>query len=544
MNNNKFFLTNFLFEGEVKPLGGDQLIEEIYKDALNWREENQDKYEEAAVDSLKKEKIYQIPIGPSLNLASPDIANGVIFFDALNIKDNNSLLKKASVNFDYQTRKFKPEFLEQYKNTVQKTNMSLLVVFDKLSKNKSSGGSFFTAVSFDIWETSTAKMQIDPIARPGEEIKSTIRHELQHGVQNINSICLAYARKLKDPKITDISSIANIISKQSAKGSYGVGSTVTGLRQGEQAEQSVANYSADPQGDKVMQELFKSFDSKTIAYLGDDFEYTTWKSDTLDQIINNFVKKYAVILNPKIMAINRKEYGNIASKPAVFQIFDPDQRKMARTIINSPARKQLKENLYILSREPTSIADLANLILKDFLESPSLLTGNEQTTYFVETVMLLKPKEFVRNMTIDLVARLKNYAKEIGATMASGAEQSTTQQQRGGRTVASKQIAQQNIQKKQAAEQAAADQQSKKQQTAAQQQQLEQQFRTENDIVPRNPRKHPPEDNFDDSTGQKILEPEQYRQQFQKWLAARQQPVIQTESISLYRLLYNKTIIK
>ena len=59
MNNNKFFLTNFLFEGEVKPLGGDQLIEEIYKDALNWREENQDKYEEAAVKSLIKEKIYQ-----------------------------------------------------------------------------------------------------------------------------------------------------------------------------------------------------------------------------------------------------------------------------------------------------------------------------------------------------------------------------------------------------------------------------------------------------------------------------------------------------
>lgn len=538
MNNNKIFLTNFLFEGEVKPLGGDQLIEEIYKDALNWREENQDKYEEAAVDSLKKEKIYQIPIGPSLNLASPDIANGVVFFDALNIKDNNSLLKKASVNFDYQTRKFKPEFLEQYKNTVQKTNMSLLVVFDKLSKNKSAGGAFYNDVSISAWTPSTAKMQIDPIARHGEQIKSTIRHELQHGVQNINSICLAYARNLKDPKITDISSIAVIESIKSAKGSYGVGSTVTGLRQNK-AEKSVADYSADPQGDKVMQELLKSLDPEDIAYLGDDFEYTTWKSDTLDKIINNFVKKYAGILNKKIMAINAKEMGNVFSKPAVFQTFNPEQRKIAQTMITSPQRKQLKENLNILSREPTSIADLTNLIMKDFLEYPSLLTGKKDTDNFVKTVMSLKPKEFVRNMTIDLVARLKNYAKEIGATMASGAEQSTTQQQRGGRTVASKQIAQQNIQKKQAAEQAAADQQSKKQQTAAQQQQLEQQFRTENDIVPRNPRKHPPEDNFDDSTGQKILEPEQYRQQFQKWLAARQQPVIQTESISLYRLLYN-----
>jgi len=544
MNNNKFFLTNFLFEGEVKPLGGDQLIEEIYKDALNWREENQDKYEEAAVNSLIKEKIYQIPIGPSLNLASSDIASGVIFFDALNIKNNRNLLKSASTGFDYQTRKFKPEFLEQYKNTVQKTNMSLLVVFDKLSKDKSAGGAFYVDVSISVWEQSTSAMRIDPIARPGEEIKSTIRHELQHGAQNINSICLAYARNLKDPKITDISSIAEIKSKQSAKGSYGVGSTVTGLRQGQRAGQSVANYSADPQGDKVMQELLKSFDPEDIAYFGDDFEYTTWKSDTLDQIINNFIKKYDTIINKKIMAINTKETGNVASKPAVFQKFDPDQRKMAKTIINSPTRKQLKENLNILSREPTSIADLANLIMKDFLVSPSFITGIKGTDYFVKTVMSLKPKEFVRNMTIDLAARLKNYAKEIGATMASGAEQSTTQQQRGGRTVASKQIAQQNIQKKQAAEQAAAEQQKQKQQTAAQQQQLEQQFRTENDIVPRNPRKHPPEDNFDDSTGQKILEPEQYRQQFQKWLAARQQPTIQTESISLYILLYNKSIIK
>ena len=542
MNNNKFFLTNFLFEGEVKPLGGDQLIEEIYKDALNWREENQDKYEEAAVKSLIKEKIYQIPIGTSLNLASSDIANGVVLFNALNIKNNRNLLKKASVNFDYQTRKFKPEFLEQYKNTVQETNMSLMVVFDKLSKDKSAGGAFYDAVSISGWAPNTAKMQIDPIARPGEEIKSTIRHELQHGVQNINSICLAYARKLKDPKITDISSIEEeIVSEGSAKGSYGVGSNVTGLKQGQQAEKSVANYSADPQGDKVMQELFKSFSPKAIAYLGDDFEYTTWKSDTLDLIINNFVKKYAPLINKKIMAINTKEAGNIASKPAVFQNFDPDQRKMVQTIINSPTRRQLKEGFdNILSREPTSIADLTNLIMKDFLVDPSLLTGEEQTNYFVKTVMSLKPKEFVRNMTIDLTARLKNYAKEIGATMASGAEQSTTQQQRGGRTEVSKQIAQQNIQKKQAAEQSAADQQSKKQQIAAQQQQTEQQFRTENDIVPRNPRKHPPEDNFDDSTGQKILEPEQYRQQFQKWLAARQQPAIQTESISLYSLLYNK----
>ena len=268
MNNNKFFLTNFLFEGKVKPLGGDQLIEEIYKDALNWREEIQDKYEEAAVNSLRKEKIYQIPIGTSLNLASSDIASGVVFFDALNIKDNNSLLKNASVNFDYQTRKFKPEFLEQYKNTVQKTNMSLLVVFDKLSKDKSAGGAFYVDVSISVWEQSTSAMQIDPIARPGEEIKSTIRHELQHGAQNINSICLAYARNLKDPKITDISSIAEIESKQSAKGSYGVGSTVTGLRQGQRAGQSVANYSADPQGDKVMQELLKSFDPEDIAYFG------------------------------------------------------------------------------------------------------------------------------------------------------------------------------------------------------------------------------------------------------------------------------------
>ena len=541
MNNNKFFLTNFLFEGEVKPLGGDQLIEEIYKDALNWREENQDKYEEAAVKSLIKEKIYQIPIGTSLNLASSDIANGVVLFNALNIKNNRNLLKKASVNFDYQTRKFKPEFLEQYKNTVQETNMSLMVVFDKLSKDKSSGGAFYNSVSISAWTGSTAKMQIDPIARPEEKIKSTIRHELQHGAQNINSICLAYARKLKDSKITDISSIEEIESNESAKGSYGVGSTITGLTQNE-AEKSVAKYSADPQGDKVMQELFKSsaLDPKAVAYLGDDAEYTTWKSDTLDLIINAFVKKYAGILNPKIMAINAKEMGNVFSKPAVFQNFNPEQRKIAQTMITSPQRKQLKENLNILSREPTSIADLTNLIMKDFLVSPSFITGKENTDYFVKTMMSLKPKEFVRNMTIDLTARLKNYAKEIGATMASGAEQSTTQQQRGGRTEVSKQIAQQNIQKKQAAEQSAADQQSKKQQIAAQQQQLEQQFRTENDIVPRNPRKHPPEDNFDDSTGQKILEPEQYRQQFQKWLAARQQPAIQTESISLYSLLYNK----
>ena len=37
-------------------------------------------------------------------------------------------------------------------------------------------------------------------------------------------------------------------------------------------------------------------------------------------------------------------------------------------------------------------------------------------------------------------------------------------------------------------------------------------------MVPRNPRKHPPDINFDEDTGRRIVEPEQYRQQFQQWL--------------------------
>jgi len=56
MTNENFSLLNFLFEGEVKPLGGDQLIEKIYQDALKWAEENKDKYESAAVNSLTEEK--------------------------------------------------------------------------------------------------------------------------------------------------------------------------------------------------------------------------------------------------------------------------------------------------------------------------------------------------------------------------------------------------------------------------------------------------------------------------------------------------------
>jgi len=533
MTNENFSLLNFLFEGEVKPLGGDQLIEKIYQDALKWAEENKDKYESAAVNSLTEEKIYEIPIGQSLNLSSPDIANGFVFFNILNVRNNPAILKNFAKNFDYQTRKFKPEFLDQYKNAAQESNMTLKVIFDKLSDNKTKGGAFFVVVSISQWKSFTAKMQIDPIARPNEKIKITIRHELQHGAQNVNSICLAYARKLKDPKITDISTIQEIGNKDSAKGSYGVGSTVTGLRQGDAAQKSVAKYSADPQGDKVMQELLKSLgnDPEWAAYLGDDFEYTTWKSDILDKIINNFVKKYASIINPKINAINTKELGNLFSNPQAYRTYNPQQRNLAQSYIASPERRQLKENLHILSREPTSISDLASLIMKDFLETPSLLTNETSTDYFVKTMMSLKPKEFVRNMTIDLTQRLKNYANEIGAKQASNAEQSTTQQRGAGRSEVSKQQSQQNIQNQQT-QQILARQQ--KQQTAAQQQQLEQQFRKEMNVVPRNPRKHNPANRFDDDTGQGILEPEQYREQFQQWLDSRKTSNQVNESIKKF----------
>jgi hypothetical protein len=521
----KIKLLHILFEGEVKPFGGNELVEKIYKDAIAWREKNQQNYETMPVetDRLKptqketEEKKYNTTLGQVLNLQSRDILNGAVALNFLNLQ-NSKIPDWAQKSFDLRTRSFTQQFLQNYTNVLNESQLSLTVIFAKLSANKTSMGAFYTNF---FKSDSGFIMQIDPGIEE-TEIKPTIRHELQHGSQNINGMALQYARALKNPKLTDISQLQVIDTKGDAKGAYGVAKAVTGLRQGREAEASAQRFAASKEAssDAGMQEFIASLkqNPKYLAYLGDDFEYTTWKSDILDQVMKT-VRTYESLFLQKLQKININLTGKVLAKPQVYRNLSSDERQSYKPLIQQSIKLQESSGFNFLTRESTSINDLANLLTKDLIENAEALTGNRASAFFVSTIMKLKPREFAKNISIDLTKRLVDYAKEKGLNLAANSDTVTPQQRGLGQQAVSKQQAAQQRAQQQAAQQRA--------QTVAQQQkvasanlqkQKEEAFREQMNMVPRNTRKHAPNDNFDEDTGRRIVEPEQYRQQFQQWL--------------------------
>lgn len=536
----KHSLYNILFEelteGEVNALGGDGLIQLINQDAAAWKEKNQDKYESMPVENNplnpsgdSEEKSYAVPLKLALNLKSKDIQNGAILLLLLNINKQSSLPDRLNQQFNFQTRTFNEQTLSGYLNALNSAKLNVIAIFAKLSDNRSALGAMYGKLYGN-----EMIMKIDPLAKPEENI-STIRHELQHGTQNINSLALAYARALKNPKITNLSQIKRIdIGRDTGGRNYGTGSQLTGLRQHDanSLDAYQQKVSSDPASDEGLKNYITSVKNSNdpeiknqIAYLGDDFEYTTWKSDFLDGIMNNFVERnYNNIFYQKFLDINGQKISANLSKPSEYSKLSPENRKIVQGF--NQDRYSLKENLNVSSRRATSLADLANLIIKDVtvVGQADNLSGVGGADNFINTIMKLKPKEFIKNLATDLTKRLVDYANQKGFSAAAAADTTVAQQRGPGQQSATKQQAALARQQQQAAiqqQQAAIQQQ--KIATANAQAQQEQQFRTEMNIVPRNPRKHHPEDGFDEMTGQQIVDWQQYRQQYQQWLQARQQ---------------------
>lgn len=513
-------LLDLLFEGEVKSFGGDELIEEIYKDAIIWKEKNILNQNEMEIEpnikiATQKEseiKTYEVNLNKVLDFNNKDILIGTLFLMALNLRYGTVLFKIAK--FNPKTKTF--ENIQEFKDILGDKILKLNVLFGNIKKP----GIFLSAFSNKLY------IGINPF-QENAELKMTIRHELQHAAQVINSIALHYAREFKNPKITELSQIKMIDRTPNIKGAYGVGSNITGLLQGVAAEETSRKFiqSKKETPDVEIQNFIEDLknDPKWFAYLADDFEYATWKSDTLDHVMRGLIVNYEDFINGILQRIN----SNLASK---------NTRRPQSQNFQQENKLQETVNPEFLTKEPTSIADLANLIVKDIIKNPRTFLPFSEAN-FIETIIKIKPKEFIGSFTTDLTKRLTDYANKKGFGIAASGDLTTPQQRGLGQKSTAKQQASQQRKEKQAARIATQSQIKQRDILAARtRKQQEEEFREETKITPRNPRKHTSDMNFDGDTGRKIVDPEQYRQQFQQWLETKNNQTVSASNLAERKL--------
>ena len=130
-----------------------------------------------------------------------------------------------------------------------------------------------------------------------EESKETIRHELQHLTQNVNSFCLKLGEKVINQNGINLQTISKDVVEcydLSKKSTFGGGKTKTGLRQGDE----VANYDSQTGKETNLKKKLNldisseegKKKAKNLQYLLDDKEYKPWISDKVDSYIKKWQK--------------------------------------------------------------------------------------------------------------------------------------------------------------------------------------------------------------------------------------------------------------
>jgi hypothetical protein len=223
-------------------------------------------------------------------------------------------------------------------------------------------------------------------------LKSTVRHELQHLTQRLNSYALKYGEELFKAN-GDTSQIQKLNLR--FKKDFGTGKQKTGLRQ-------ISKKQAREQG--------ISDDERTKRYLGDDFEYETWMSDMLDDLVRwLFKKEFLKPMNLKIAAFKEQnpnmlnEENNMAARKNIIA--------MAKNMNMKPME------LIKIYKSSSSLNQLATRYAKHVLTDDHIMSefakDSNMRTYVkaIKTLLKLRPKEFAGDFTKNLELRLRKMAE-------------------------------------------------------------------------------------------------------------------------------------
>jgi hypothetical protein len=233
-------------------------------------------------------------------------------------------------------------------------------------------------------------------------LKSVIRHELQHITQMINGTALEYGQNyIKNnrqfDKVEKINPGINWRKKE-----FGTPGAKTGFDQG-------GSQLAPGQHGPMM-----SPDEISKRYLGDDFEYETWKSDLLDRYVDTLATAMGRKFNTALMwAAWKMKYPQLNENSSSIDTQRREILGLAKQMEVTP------RDLIKFMKTKQDFNTLAGYWGRLFLEDPEWQKTVEsasgmQIVKAIRTILKLRPREFRSDFIKDLELRFQELAKENG----------------------------------------------------------------------------------------------------------------------------------
>lgn len=318
-----------------------------------------------------------IPADEVLYTKNKNILSGFIALVELDIlkKDLSHLVE----NWDTKTARFSDEIIKKYLD-------NYYYPFSFIITNKTdSQGSVSIASTI---KKAVMTLNVERIETQ-DEIKTTLKHELQHLTQIVNGHCLKYYDSLKNNK-NDISKVESVPYKLGEK-KFGTGKQKTGLKQDASLEDAYANASTPEEQVQILK-----------RYFGDDDEYETWLSEIVEKYFI-WLKKNDIITAAQIEAANMKE--KVKDKPQEkYKIVKDLSKRYDLSDTDSLRRLNSAFSLYQIATQ-----NINNLLTKSETNEnfTNTLPNGHMYSHAIIVLNHLRKKEFVKDLINNLVLKMK-----------------------------------------------------------------------------------------------------------------------------------------
>ena len=394
---------NFLMNEEM-PLNEAELkysasaAEQILERALHWYQKMPNVHKEYPDEDktvgLEQETV-DIPL-EELLYESKTIKNGIpfiVFWHAQSKLDNKLFMENMQKQWNAETKQFSENWMGFTNGFMAKSPFKLNVDVKWMGIGNfgffgrgSRDDDFWSVLGIGPWaHVENGELNVN-------KLKSTIRHELQHLTQRLNGLALKYG-KLAEDSNGDFSKIKKL--KWGLEKEFGTGRETTGLRQISRQQAREAGISDD---------------ERIKRYLGDDFEYETWMSDMIDDLIpwlktNGHIKPHEIAF-----AKFRGQFANVMNE-------DQNQIMLRKMMIQNAKQIGIPVSQYRKQLKNARTFDkIAADSIKLLFRNDEILTAFAEDTIYayqkaVKTLLKLRAKEFAGDFMKNLKLRLEKEAE-------------------------------------------------------------------------------------------------------------------------------------
>ena len=341
----------------------------------------------ALVEKFKSSKIgvsaqIEVPGKEIYYMNNLKIKNGSLLFNFLNIqKVSIDQLDEFADLWNNQTKKFDAGLIDN----PQPVKLNVAIIGGDGSLGSSSVGA-----------DGLPLVIIRPNAHKNDEqIKNTIRHELQHTTQKINGTALNYGEQL----VKNNGNFSKITKITISAREFGTGSQKTGLRQ-------ISAKDAAARG--ISEEEYEK------SYLGDDFEYEPWLSDMLSDLLGWTIKTKIIKVKDLRYALLKEKFPNFGNFPSKM---NEAASAELQDIVNFSKQLNMQPNQVINAiKNAGSFNQISLHIIQKVLQDNRLLeifateSGMPRYVNAVKTLSKLRKTEFTSDLLKNLEIKLRELA--------------------------------------------------------------------------------------------------------------------------------------